>query len=174
MVDILVRVSALLLLVTFAWAGLFKVIRFTDWLSSLDPYQFPTRVRQAVAVGVPIAELTTVTLLAFGNFKIAGAVIIAMLAAFSFAVARARALQGDRLPCGCFKPGDVQDVRHIFLRNAILVILAAFLTLAAPPAEALITDVADLVPLLLVVVGLGVAGWTAVQVAGALKRRESR
>jgi hypothetical protein len=174
MVDILVRAAALLLLVTFAWAGLFKVIRFADWRSSLVSYQFPMRVRQAVAVGVPVAELTAVTLLAFGNFKVAGAVILAMVAVFSLAVARARALQGNKLPCGCFKAGDVQDVRLILLRNAILATLAAFLTLAGPSAESLVMEVDDLAPALLVIVGVALAGWTAFQVASALRRKESR
>jgi hypothetical protein len=174
MVDTLVRAAALLLLVTFAWAGLFKVLRFADWWNSLAAYQFPIRVRRAVAVGVPVAELTAVTLLAFGNLKVAGSVIIAMVAAFSLAVTRARALQGNKLPCGCFKAGDVQDVRLILLRNGLLAALAAFLTLAGPPAESLVTQVDDLAPMLLVIVGVALAGWTAIQVAGALKRRESR
>ena len=174
MVDILVRISALLLLLAFAWAGLFKVLRFGDWWTSLEPYGFPRRVRQFVAISVPIAELTAATLLAFGNFKVAGTVIIGMLASFTLAVTRARRLQGDKLPCGCFKAGDVQDVRFIFSRNALLATLAAFLLLAGPPARSLAISVDDVAPILLVLVGLGLAGWTAFQVAGALRRRESR
>ncbi len=61
----------------------------------------------------------------FGASRAAGALSLALLSAFSLAVLRARRLEGDRLPCGCFGKTTSRDYRMMIVRNALLATAAA-------------------------------------------------
>jgi hypothetical protein len=112
---------------------------------------------------VPVLELAVALAILAGMTRPAGALTLALLAGFSLAVLRLRAIEGDRLPCGCFGKTTERDYRLMLLRNSFLTILAA-VVVAAPAEMALLEGFAapegsELLPLVLVVVGLGAAAW---------------
>jgi hypothetical protein len=58
-----------------------------------------------------------------------------MLLAFSFAIVRARARLGDRLPCACFGRERSRDYRLLLLRNAGLAMVAGMVAAGAPVVD---------------------------------------
>lgn len=152
-----------LLAVAFFWAAIAKASRPSVWRSALVGYRLPAGTTTPALVLVPVAEIVAAVLLsAGGNATKAGAALsVALLGSFSLAVLRARRLQGDRLPCGCFGGSGSRDYRLMLVRNALLGSVAGAILLVpavaryeleAPSAE-------QLLPALLVALGVVLIAW---------------
>jgi methylamine utilization protein MauE len=113
-------VAAVILAATFAWAALAKIIRFHRWREALAGYALPAALERAARIGVPAAEGAVPVSILAGAMPAGAGLALALLAAFSLVVVRARRLRGDRLPCGCFGRTVTRDVRLILARAAIL------------------------------------------------------
>jgi hypothetical protein len=172
MVDIVTRLGAACLAVTFAWAAGYKVLRYPKWRAALEPYRLPTSISATASIIVPLLEVAVVVLLLTGRARAGAALALGLLASFSAALMRARATQGDRLPCGCFGKTQERDYRVLLLRNAGLALAATLVLLGLNGPRASI-DLAstDLVPALLVVAGIGLIGWMATQAGSAMRRK---
>lgn len=110
----------------FGWAALTKIVRPRRWREDLRRYRLRRLERAAALVVVPWAELSVVVLLVAGRGRLASALALALLVAFSLAVVRARVLSGDRmLQCGCFGGGAPRDYRVVLVRNLAFAGLAA-------------------------------------------------
>jgi hypothetical protein len=158
-------VVSLVLATTFAWAAIAKVARPGLWRSALAGYRLPRGVRTVALVVVPVAEgIAAVLLVLGGDAMRAGAALgVALLAAFSLAVLRARRLLGRRLPCGCFGGSGDRDYRLMLVRNSALgVVAAAVLVL---PERRLGLDApafGEAVPVILAASGLAMVAWLGV------------
>lgn len=163
-----------LLAVAFFWAAVAKASRPSAWRTALLGYRLPDGIVAPALVLVPVFEILTAVLLSGGGTatRAGAALSVALLAAFSLAVLRARRLRGDRLPCGCFGGTGSRDYRLMLVRNAFLGAVAALVLLVprvaryeleAPPAS-------QLVPALLVAVGVALLGWLAVSVTRGFGR----
>jgi hypothetical protein len=163
--DLVLRFSSALLAVVFTWSAVAKLLQWGRWRHVLGRYRPSGWVRLIALPAVPALELAVVLALLAGMTRSAGALTLALLAGFSLAVLRLRSIEGDRLPCGCFGKTTERDYRLVLLRNSFLAILAA-VVVAAPAETPLLEgfaapDGSELLPLILVVVGMGAAGWAA-------------
>lgn len=158
----LIVVSAVALAIAFAWAAVSKLASYQRWRRALRGYGLPSGLERAALVGTPALEAVTVGLILTGPLEVAGALSLALLAGFSVVVLRARATQGDRLPCGCFGGTDERDYRLMLVRNAVLGLPAGALMLSGKPG--LIDRMesfkgSDVLPLGLVVLAGGLIVW---------------
>lgn len=164
-----------LLAVAFFWAAIAKASRPPAWRSALVGYRLPARAVGPVLVLVPVVEmLAAVLLVAGGQATKAGAALsVALLGVFSLAVLRARSVAGDRLPCGCFGGSGSRDYRLVLVRNVLLGSVAAAILLSPAIARYELEAPApsQMVPALLVAVGLALIAWLAVTVSRAGARR---
>jgi hypothetical protein len=144
--------AAELLGLVFAWAAIAKALRFRRWRRQILDYRLPAA--GTLAVAVPLAEAGVPALVVSGFPTAAGALALGLLAAFSATILRARRLEGDRLPCGCFGGEDRRDYRLLLARNLALGAVAA--AALADPAGDPWADVgpAELLPAVLLAVGL--------------------
>ena len=176
MPDPLVWTLQALLAVVFAWAALAKVIQWSSWRSSLDAYGIPAASLGLVAVLVPVAELGLAALILSGATRVAMAATLALLAFFCLAVLRARARQGDRLPCGCFGKTEARDYRLMIVRNALLGTVAGVVLVVgdegSPVSSAEMPPAGELLPALLVACGVALVVWMLKHVTTLMKRRE--
>jgi hypothetical protein len=167
--------ACLALVLVFAWSAAAKVLRMKEWREAVPRYRLPGVLTPLTVAGVPVAEAGVVILFLVGASRVAAALTLLLLAAFSMAVMRARRLEGDRLPCGCFGKTKRRDYRVMIVRNAALALLAMPVLLrgsdtslsegvGAPSAS-------EIVPALLVVIGLALAGWMLWSVTVPSKRR---
>jgi hypothetical protein len=158
-----------LLALAFAWAAIAKVSRFGAWRGALNGYRLPKAIEGPALVLVPVVEIIVAGLLVGGGdvTKAGAALSVALLAGFSLAVLRARRLQGDRLPCGCFGGAGSRDYRLMLLRNAFLGAVAAAILLVPDVAgyELEPPDASQAVPALLVALGVALLAWLLVSVA---------
>ncbi|HEX2057777.1 MAG TPA: MauE/DoxX family redox-associated membrane protein [Actinomycetota bacterium] len=163
-----------LLAVAFVWAAIAKVTRFPAWRSALSGYSLPATAVAPALVIVPLLELATAFLLARGGdaTKAGAALSVALLGAFSLAVLRARRLQGDRLPCGCFGGSGSRDYRLILVRNAALGTVAAAILLVRDVARYEIDAPAasQVVPAALAATGLALIAWLVVAFGHGARR----
>jgi hypothetical protein len=177
MTSTLLRSLAVILAMIFAWAPGAKVLRFGTWRAVLAGYRLPPLMERVARVAVPATELTVAGLLIGGETRAGAALSVALLSSFCFALVRARALQGDRLPCGCFGARKERDYRALLLRNAALALLPATL-LAGGRDVSLLGGVtapraSDLLPSALAVFGVAVIAWTAREVSVAFRKGRS-
>jgi hypothetical protein len=164
--------STLVLAATFAWASIAKLMAWRRWRSTLRRYGLGRAQEHAAAVGVPAAEALVVALFLAVSARAAAALALALMSAFSLAVVRARALQGDELPCGCFGRAAKRDYREILVRNALLGALAAVALVAGDRARTLqLPGSQEVLPAALAVTGMVLVGVVAWQAGGALKKR---
>ena len=163
---------ALLLACVFAWAALAKLVRPARWRSALGRYGLGDRIERVAAYGVPAAEATAALLLLWGDARVGAALGLALVAAFSLAVLRARSLSGDRLPCGCFGGASTRDYREMLGRNALLAAASAVVLLAGRRDIALTLPAGgDRIAPTLTAGGLALLLWLVRQAAGSLRRR---
>lgn len=152
-----------LLAVAFFWAAIAKASRPSAWRAALVAYRLPAGITTPALVLVPVSETVTAVLLsAGGNASRAGAALsVALLGSFSLAVLRARGIQGDRLPCGCFGGSGSRDYRLMLVRNALLgSVASAILLVPAVARYELETPAAEqMLPALLVALGLVLIAW---------------
>ncbi len=115
-------ISALALALTFAVAGISKVLRREEVVVSFRAMGLPAA--RSLSMGVPVVEIAISILIVIA--PVIGAVLaLVMLAVFSLVVTRALR-QGIEVDCGCFgailrKPLSRADLG----RNALLAALAA-------------------------------------------------
>lgn len=158
-----------LLAAAFFWAAIAKASRPAAWRAALLGYRLPGPLVMPALVLVPVAEITAGVLLSAGGVagKAGAALAVALLAAFSLAVVRARRLTGDRLPCGCFGGSGTRDFRLMLVRNAALGAVAAAILLVPAVAryelEAL--EGSQLLPALLVALGVVLIAWLVATLA---------
>ena len=167
------RIASLLLGATFAWAGVVKLLGYGRWSAILERYGLPGPLRAAAAPGVPAGEVAIAVTCAFVSPRAGAAAALALLSLFSLAVIRARSINGDRLPCGCFGGSEERHYRTMILRNAFLGALAGAVLLAdgrVEPLSPALPTWGDALPALLVVCGAALAVWTVLQVSNAMKR----
>lgn len=161
MPTVMYSLAAAALALVFAWSAAAKLVRMGVWRAALEGYRLP--ITGALAVAVPVVEAAVPALVLAGASRAAAALALAALVGFSAAILRARALRGDRLPCGCFGKSDERDFRSMLARNASLGLLAGAVIakgrdleplegLGAPGAD-------DVVPVVLVIAGLSVLVW---------------
>ena len=177
MPEPLLRVVIALLGLTFAWAALAKVVRWSRWLGALRGYGLPSVVATTTAPAVPALEALCAALLLSGRTKVGSALALALLASFSGALLYAQQKRGDRLPCGCFGRATERDYRVMLARNAGLTALAAILVLTDDDvslAGALsVPSAGDAFPILLVIAGLALCLWLVRHAFGAFDRKRS-
>jgi len=130
MTDPFTFVSALALAIAFGWAAISKLANFQRWRRALRGYALPSGLERTALLGTPALEAVAVGLILTGPLELAGALSLALLAGFSVVVLRARATQGDRLPCGCFGGTSERDYRLMLVRNAVLGLPAGILMLS--------------------------------------------
>jgi hypothetical protein len=161
--EITGRIAALLLGSLFLWAAAAKALRWQSWMRALTTYSLG-RWQSPVGVTVPAAELIVGILLVAGPAQIGAALALSVLAAFCLAVLRARALGGDRLPCGCFGRDERRDYRTMLLRNSLLGGLAAIVLLSQtelPLDRVRVPGAGEVLPVILVGLGVLLAAWVA-------------
>ena len=177
MPEPLLRVAGALLGLTFAWAALAKVVRWSRWLGALRGYELPSVVTGAAAPAVPALEALCAALVLSGRTKVGSALALALLASFSGALLYAQQKRGDRLPCGCFGRATERDYRVMLARNAGLTALAAILSLAdgdvSLAADLSAQSAADAFPIVLVIAGLVLCLWLVRHAFGAFDRKRS-
>lgn len=119
----------------------------------------------ALSVGVPAAEAGVPVLVLFDRSRAAAALALALLALFSLALLRARALRGDRLPCGCFGRAGERDYRLMLARNGSLGVLAGTVLAAGRDVRVLeelgAPDASEVIPAALALLGIVVLAWLA-------------
>ena len=125
MPETLARFASLLLCATFGWAAVVKLLRYERWTAIVDRYALPSFLGTIAKPGVPLAEVAIAVTGVFVSQRVGAAAALAALALFSLAVLRARAINGDKLPCGCFGGSEERHYRTMILRNALLSTLAA-------------------------------------------------
>jgi hypothetical protein len=174
MSDVIVRIISFTLAAVFAWAAVAKAARFRSWQTVLARYRLPSTVFGPAAVAVPLAELGIAALLVAGATRAGAALSVSLLSAFSLVLLRARSLQGDRLPCGCFGAAKERDYRLMLLRNGSLAVLAAALLLEGrdvdPTTGIGLPSAAEAVPAVLTVAGLLLIMWMGLVVAGSFRK----
>jgi hypothetical protein len=168
----LARLLAFSLGVVFAWAAAAKIASPAGWRRALGGYALPVWVQRAGVVLVPLVEFALALSFFLGETRIAAALTLALLVTFSLSIARARARQGSRLPCGCFGSDKHRDYRTLLARNTVLATGAGLLLVfgrdvpgypSTPSSEALL-------PAALVVVGLGLVAWVVTSVRSGMRR----
>ena len=174
MAPTLARFSALFVALVFTWAAAAKVAERDRWRVALEGYGLGS-LRSALLYGVPLLELGVAFVLLWGNVKAGAALTLALLAAFSSATVRARALKGDRLPCGCFGQEGAKDFKVILARNALLtvpvwVVLSSDLEGGALSGMAF-PHLAELLPALIALSGVCAFLWVGVHTRQLLKRK---
>lgn len=169
------RIASIVLALAFAWAGVAKLVTYRRWQQALDRYGLPRALRVVAAVAVPIFELAIAIALAFVSPRLGAIGAVVALAAFSLAIMRARALQGDRLPCGCFGGSSERNYQTMVTRNALLGTLATIVLVAridTPLGFPSAPTASDALPIALVIGGCVLALWTGFHAASSLRRRE--
>jgi hypothetical protein len=178
MLDTVVRVAAGLLALLFAWAAAAKVVRFMDWRSALAGYALPRSAQSLAVAGVPVVEGAVVGLVLVGELPPAGALSIVMVSVFSLAILRRRAIEGNRLPCGCFGGATTRDYRVMLARNLLIALMAAVVLMGGAGVSVFdglrAPGHRDLLPAALVLAGVTLITWMVAQISSSLRRRVTR
>lgn len=167
----LATAAAWILTVTFGWAVVAKFVRGNSWPSAVTRFGFRGAVAQVIVFAVPMAEAAVVVAFVGGLSRVGGSLTLTLVAAFSAAIVRARMHQGNRLPCGCFGKTHERDYRLLLARNSLLALLAVTVLLGPSSASLEVPEGAEVVPLVLVVVGSLLIAWMGIQTVTSLRRR---
>lgn len=167
--------AAAVLALTFGAAAVAKLARRAAWRRTLGSYGLRSGASRLVGFGVPAVELGIAATVLVGLASSAGLLSIVALVAFSGAIVVGRVRAGRRLECGCFGGSVIRDYRLLLARNLALAGVAFVAWRAgedAPLVRALGEPAgADLLPVVLVVLGLALAVWVgAVAFAGEGRR----
>jgi uncharacterized membrane protein YphA (DoxX/SURF4 family) len=166
--------STLLLAAVFTWAGLTKVLGPRRWSRDLQAYRLSRPFRAVGLLLVPWLELLVAAVALTGPPRWAAALVLALLAAFSIAIARARVLAGtNQLACGCFGGNATRDYRLLLLRNGLLAVPAVHVLVSEAPSEPLVDLGAGLRVGILGGLTLAATAWIWWQVALRLQERRA-
>ncbi len=122
---------AILLGCVFLTAGVGKLIRVDRFRASLSSYRLAA-ARPLLAWLVPIAEIAIGGALVAG-VAAAGWAALALLAAFSLALAVEVANGSEPADCGCMVPGTGLSARMALARNGLLAVAAAAAAIGVRP-----------------------------------------
>jgi hypothetical protein len=156
-------VAAAVLAVVFAWAAVSKLARPRAWRRSLASYRLGAPLERSATVAIPLVELGIAALPLVGLPTVAGCAALGVLIAFCVAIVLARVRAGRDLDCACFGGARLRDYRALLARNALLALVAVVAWrdgrdewigegLGAPRGD-------DLVPAVLVALGLAMGAW---------------
>jgi hypothetical protein len=173
--DSLLQILAAALAVVFAWAAVAKIVRYRAWRSALWRYELPRPIERVAVIGTPIAEAAVAGLLMTGRTLVGAALALALLSSFSFVILRARAAQGDQLPCGCFGKSKSRDYRTLLIRNGLMSIGAALLLIGGESVtitKGVTFSRAAVLPAVLIFAGISLVAWMVALAAPALRQKE--
>jgi len=163
--------------IAFGWAAAGKAAAPTAWRSALEGYGLPPLLVPAAAAAVPLAESAVPILVAAGLIRVAGAVSLSLLAAFSLAILRVRGVSGGRVRCGCFGRTGTRDYRTLLVRNGMLAVAsvtAIAFGVDRPPGGAVgWPSSVEVLPAILAILGAAVAAWalaTSARASGGPRR----
>jgi hypothetical protein len=166
------------LVLTFGGAAIAKIAHGRTWRRALATYRPPPGIVGPVAIGVPVVEIAIATMPVLGLASTAGLVSLWVLMAFSAAVIVGRLRVGRRLGCGCFGSSATRDYRLLLVRNLALAAVAIVAWRAGDDTPALRSlgspGGSELVPVVLVVLGLALATWVGTAAFAASGRRYGR
>jgi len=149
----------------FGWAAASKVSDVRAWRRTLAAHGLARKVEAAATFAVPAAEIAVPLLAVSGLTRAAGIWALTLLAVFTAEALRAWRRFGPQVPCGCFGGREPVAPSALMLRNAGLAAVALVVTLRAAPQPLLSwpawPGTGDVLPMVLVVTGLGVAAFTA-------------
>ncbi|MDQ3661031.1 MAG: hypothetical protein M3454_08270 [Actinomycetota bacterium] len=169
------QICAALLGGVFAWAAVAKALRPGAWLQALDRYDLSPPLRVPAAAGVPLGEAVVAGLLIVGHLQAGAALALALVAAFSLALARLGTQGQSRVPCGCFGRVTDRSLRLLLARNALLAALAAAVLAVKPQGwpswQTRAPLGSDALPAALVLLGLVLCTWTGLRTIAALRGR---
>jgi hypothetical protein len=177
MTDSFTFVSAAVVAGAFGWAALSKLVSYERWRRALAGYKLPEALERVARLGTPALEAVVLAVVLSGPLPLAGALTLLMLAGFCLVVLRARAIRGNKLPCGCFGGADERDYRLMLVRNAILAIPAGVLALSGDAGlidRLASIEGADYVPLGLVLGAAVLVAWVTMGVWGAFELQSGR
>jgi hypothetical protein len=156
----------------FVWAAAAKALDVRGWREAVAAHKLGPVSRPAL-LGVPVLEVAVAGVVLAGAARTAALLALVLLAAFSGAILRARAIHGDRVPCGCFGRTRARDYRALLARN---------LGLGAVAAAVLVTGASfplfewirlprggEVAAALLAAAGLVLAAWMARRAQAALR-----
>src|SRR4051812_577916 len=164
--ETLVIGARILLVVVFATAGVGKLLDVAGSRQAVRDFGVPESVAGATGVLLPLVELAAAVLLVFpATAQWGAALALALLVAFTAGIANALR-HGFAPDCHCF--GQLHSApagRASLARNGLLAVIAAFVVVEGPgPAlDTWLTSssAADIVALVLALVTVGLAGYTA-------------
>jgi hypothetical protein len=160
-----VALSAAVLAGVFGWAAVAKTFGHRRWRRTLAAHELPGAVARVASWGTPAAEALVLVLALLGYERAAAACSLALLMAFSIELARVRARVGPRVPCGCFGGRSTVASSTLWARNAVLAALAVIVLTLGADASAIDwpgrPGQSEVLPMMLAIVGVAVAGLTA-------------
>lgn len=173
MPETVARIAPLFLALAFSWAGIAKLSRFERWRSVLAGYGLPDAIVPATAIVVPLAELAVAFVTIAVSVRTGALAAAIMLGLFSIAILRARTVKGDRLPCGCFGGSAERHYSTMMARNLGLGALAAIALFGdgSGPVLSALPSGTDLLPAILVLLGLALVLWVASQTTRSFQRK---
>jgi methylamine utilization protein MauE len=158
-------VATAALALAFGWAAASKAVGARAWRRTLAAHALPRRIETTATYAVPAAEALVPLLVVTGRTEIAGVWALTLLGVFTAEALRAWHRSGPQVPCGCFGGREAVAPQALLLRNAGLAAVAIVVALRQPPQPRLTWSVSpgpgDTLPMVLAVVGLAVAGFTA-------------
>ncbi len=153
------------LALVFAWAAGSKAVDVPAWRRTLAAHGLPQNIEKSATIAVPVAEALVPLLVVMGQTEAAGVWALALTAVFTAEALRAWRRSGPQVPCGCFGGREPVAPPALLLRNAGLAAVAIVVALR-PALEPRLSWPAspvhgDLLPMVLALAGLAVAGFTA-------------
>jgi len=173
----MVFLAAAIVAATFGWAAASKLVGFGRWRRALTGYGLTRPLERFAGVATPFAEAGVALLVLVGPLPVAGALALGMLAGFCVLILRARVLQGDRLPCGCFGGTSERDYRLMLLRNTLIAVPVGIVVVAGEPSLVELAssiDAPEVLPAGLVVVAAGLVVWMVKGVSESLSTKGRR
>lgn len=169
------RIASLLLAGAFLWAGVAKALGYARWRAVVARYALPAPLGSVTAPVVPAVEISIALVILLVSPRAGAVLALAALSLFSLAVLRARSINGDKLPCGCFGGREERHYSAMLWRNFLLAVLAALVLRGPEQAITLpgsLPERSELVPVALIAAGVIMIVWMAWQISGAWRRRE--
>ena len=149
----------------FTWAALSKSVGWTTWRRTLAEHGLPRGVESFAAWAVPVAEALVPVLAATGLTRAAGIWAMTLLTVFTAEAIRAWHSYGPQVPCGCFGGREAVSPRALLVRNGALGALAVMVLVRSGSEGSLswpgMPGPGELLPMVLAIAGVGVAGFTA-------------
>jgi Methylamine utilisation protein MauE len=128
--SIVANMLAIMLAGAFVWAAVAKLRHPSSTVSAFRSLRLPQP--SALSRGVPAIE-ATVAIVLFFLPKLGGALIVALVGAFTVVLLRAR--QWGPVRCGCFGAADTRPVTWVtYVRNSAIASAALFVVIISPPS----------------------------------------